>query len=696
MPGLNHNTKLLLHFDGRDGIQTLADYATGQNHQPSQAGAQIIVANNHVFGDTAIYLDGDGDYLTIPDSTDWDIYGDTTGTWTIDFWYKASNAVAAAAETLIGQYADATHFWSINRIASSGTLTMWVRNGEADGGPYTMYELSDTSFEDDEWHHVALIKIEDEVALYIDGVQRNYVVFPETGSTVTFAGSLYIGSVYGGGDYFKGSMDEIRIQNSNPFSAAPNVGKTNTILVPTAAHTADANTKLLLHFNPDLDDSSGSSKTVTRTGGARTPARFGNAAAHFNGSNQYFTLADGVDWAMGTSDFTLEFWVSWDPAANKTIWCQRDGTTFVMIQSVGTVLRFVSQTSSTVNCRYDILLTSFTAYKWHHVAYVRNGTAFACYIDGTSISFTETLAPTVAIGSGTIANVGAQLEIGAENGSNHFQGYLDCLRYKKDVVVYSSNFTPPTTELVWDNYTTLIMTMNSFDVSGDGSVNRGKSYHIASFAATAQLDTATKKWGDSSLLLDGNSDYVLVPADSTSVRCLNPFGSLSDNWTIDYWMYVNSVADSAIMETNNNVVETYFAHHLLTGPTQLRFYLRLAGTGSVGDFDMGSGVIGTGTWFHIAVIKIGATIGGYIDGTQLAFSTLTAAVNTSNKPLYIGARATLTDRYFNGSLDEFRIQKGNYFNANPVVGLTDTITVPTEAYNTDPGFSELKHYITVF
>jgi hypothetical protein len=37
-------------------------------------------------------------------------------------------------------------------------------------------------------------------------------------------------------------MDEIRIQKSNYFNAAPNVGKTNTITVPTEAYSADVTT----------------------------------------------------------------------------------------------------------------------------------------------------------------------------------------------------------------------------------------------------------------------------------------------------------------------------------------------------------------------------------------------------------------------------------------------------------------------
>ena len=75
---------------------------------------------------------------------------------------------------------------------------------------------------------------------------------------------------------------------------------------------ADPYTKLLLHFDNNLTDSSASAHTVTAVGGATTSSyqyEFGGYSAYMNGSGQYFTVPDSADWYFGTGDFTIDTWV---------------------------------------------------------------------------------------------------------------------------------------------------------------------------------------------------------------------------------------------------------------------------------------------------------------------------------------------------------------------------------------------------
>ena len=87
------------------------------------------------------------------------------------------------------------------------------------------------------WHHVALIKVANAVGLYVDGTQIIYTTFS---TTRDFAAVFNIGSQDGSSDFYNGYMDEVRWSNSNPFSATPVVGKTDTITVPTAAYSTGA------------------------------------------------------------------------------------------------------------------------------------------------------------------------------------------------------------------------------------------------------------------------------------------------------------------------------------------------------------------------------------------------------------------------------------------------------------------------
>jgi hypothetical protein len=77
---------------------------------------------------------------------------------------------------------------------------------------------------------------------------------------------------------------------------------------------------------------------------------------------------------------------------------------------------------------------------WHHVAVVRNGTAWALYVDGTSRSANTW--------SGAISDIAGAVRIGQDQFyGRDFNGYIDDLRITKGVARYTSNFTPPTAEL---------------------------------------------------------------------------------------------------------------------------------------------------------------------------------------------------------------------------------------------------------
>ena len=72
--------------------------------------------------------------------------------------------------------------------------------------------------------------------------------------------------------------------------------------------------------------------------------------------------------------------------------------------------------------------------QWHHIAIVRNGTQLQAFIDGTSIG-----TATYALGSGATNHVLG----GNFAGTFTMDGFLDESRLT-DTVVYTSNFTPPT------------------------------------------------------------------------------------------------------------------------------------------------------------------------------------------------------------------------------------------------------------
>lgn len=90
-------------------------------------------------------------------------------------------------------------------------------------------------------------------------------------------------------------------------------------------------------------------------------------------------------------------------------------------------------------------------------------------------------------------------------------------------------------------------------------------------------------------------------------------------------------------------------------------------------------------WHHIALVKVGNDYGIYLDGSQVAFVS-DSDLDTFTGSLILGNLSG--SNYLDGYIDEFRIRNDNFFDASPVVGLTDTIRVPTFSYIGDALFAE--------
>ncbi|TIQ46361.1 MAG: hypothetical protein E5X49_02025 [Mesorhizobium sp.] len=76
--------KLLLGFEGADGATSAADESPPQHAMTFIGDAQIDTAQ-FKFGSSSCLFDGTGDYLSTPNSTDWDLSTANSDQFTIDF-----------------------------------------------------------------------------------------------------------------------------------------------------------------------------------------------------------------------------------------------------------------------------------------------------------------------------------------------------------------------------------------------------------------------------------------------------------------------------------------------------------------------------------------------------------------------------------------------------------------------------------
>lgn len=215
----------------------------------------------------------------------------------------------------------------------------------------------------------------------------------------------------------------------------------------------DTYTKLMLHMDDaSLIDSETVPKTTTLAGSitrSATQSKFGGFSASFNGSSQYITLADSADWAFGTGDFTIDFWMfvnSFASADYQYVLTQYAGVgtraiTFTLGNGVAwNVLQFNYSTDGSAVNQVGSDSSAISTSTWYHVAVVRNGTSLTFYLNGTAQGSATTEAGSI-FNSDQLLTIGQRSDIIA---SRYFNGYLDEVRVSKGIARWTTTFVPPT------------------------------------------------------------------------------------------------------------------------------------------------------------------------------------------------------------------------------------------------------------
>ena len=161
---------------------------------------------------------------------------------------------------------------------------------------------------------------------------------------------------------------------------------------------------------------------------------------------------------------------------------------------------------------------------------------------------------------------------------------------------------------------------------------------------TPTTDTTIKKFGTSSLELNGTTDYIGVGSN-------NDFGFGTGNYTVEGWFYFDSVAATTnLFDFRAGAGSDVAPLVYIDAGGELRFYSysadRITGT-----------TLTTGQWYHIAVSRDGSNTRLFLDGTLEGTWTVSPVDYGIAKPLIIGARWDAANK-LDGYVDEFRVTKG--------------------------------------
>lgn len=197
--GIDVNTKLMLHMDGIDGSTSFID-SSFSGHTVTPTGNTHIEADSSKFGGASGFFDGSGDYLTIPDSSDWD-FG--AGDFTIDFWaFNGDTSLGEGPQSQgIITRRDNNLIQSFAILKDSGEMRF---RASATGSIWDVV-LGMGTF-DDSWHHYSVVRDGDVFTTFKDGLSQN-----STTSNITLmdeTGHMMIGFHQ---IKLNGYLDEVRI-----------------------------------------------------------------------------------------------------------------------------------------------------------------------------------------------------------------------------------------------------------------------------------------------------------------------------------------------------------------------------------------------------------------------------------------------------------------------------------------------------
>ncbi len=636
---------------------------------------------------------------------------DTSGT--ISFWV---NPDSGASGTIFSVSRTAANSQTI-QIRYSGGGNDWVSlfcqvNAGAD--ELNIHCASGLVPDNGTWTHVAITQTGTQANFVINGVLDTNVV--RTLENVPGAWlSLLTGpdnariacenqNGLGNAGFFDGRLEDLRIYSNvvltetqilkirdDGITGVYGMGSPN-ITVPVAAHTSDADTHLLMHFDSatqgnDLIDSStggaGSPHTITSVAGAGVTGKFGNASYFGDGtSGTYLTVPSSTDWddifnSLATSH-TLDTWF-------RSITIDEQ----IMSQQVDSSNRFSWSTLANGRIQFrmivggvqDVFLeappgTISVDNEWHHMAAIKVNADWALYLDGVRVaSDVQTLTP----------SYGVELIIGADGngggGSPPFgswwNGFIDDLRIQADNAIFSADpttanpITVPTVAAVATGATSLLLGFNTQDESPFN--------HIPTFFGSAAITNAVVQtgFGTGSLDFNGSTDYLTLPDSDSWDIVADP----KEDWTIDFLIkFTDHIPTETIFNHGTPSTDRWIIRHVDTVGWQFRVdiasitVLNLVGGGEISDTN----------WHHIAVIKKGSEIeagaeyGIYVDGTQVVYSQ-SNILGRFDGPLFIGATVTPSS-FFDGQMDGIRIAQTNtIFSANPNNVPDDTIVVPTSS-----------------
>ena len=648
-----NRVSFLSHFEGsNNGVNNAFDDGSTSNHTIT-ANGDVTQGSFGPFarpdGEWGWSFDGDGDYLTVADSTEFD-FG--TGNFTIEGWINP--AVANSSFKAIFSIGLPVQIYSYNNSVVA------YFNDEDNASSYIINGLTgpSSSLSANTWAHFAVVRNGNSFTAYVNGVAGSSLTSSDTVASSSSAPAI--------GTYlpapttyeFNGYISNLRLVKGTAVY-------TSNFTPSTSKLTAITNTKLLTCQSNRFLDNSASGHAITPTG---TPAitAFGpfltstvydpavnGASAYFDGNVDRLHTPEDASTRIAASNFTFEAWVypTTTTVANDMIFTQGAPGVYspFNVYILGTTVRIYISTNGT-SWNIASNSTSSNSVKinaWNHIALVRNGTTIGLYINGVADN-------TYAVSTTAFFTPTRETSVGGRDGEEYFTGYITDARLVIGTAVYTSAFTPPTAPLTAITNTKLLLNM------ADGQAIDSAAQNNLTLIGNTDTSTGQAKFGNTSLFYDGSGDGAYYE---------NGAALGTGDWTIETFLWVNDFdADLGVFQYGGAV-------GALGGLVLTNQKIRVVSNNQAVRLET-SGTINAQTWYHVAYVSYNGTIKVYINGTadSTTFDASSTTWTFTDTTVYVGARyySSAVQAPFDGYLDEFRVSHFARYTSN--------FTAPTKAF----------------
>jgi len=198
-------------------------------HSVTAAGGAVTSTTQQKYGTASMYTSGNSDYLTIPNSSEFN-FGN--GNFTIEAWIYHTGTSNYQSIATCTNTAHST-YWQFRYFGGSGNFDFWV-TGDTNGVTFN----PGSQLTVNTWNHLAISRNGSSWYGFLNGTQVG-ATQTNTFTMTDVDNALEIGGPGWLGQPFIGYIDELRISNSARYTAN---------FTP-AVHTTDANTLLLLHMD---------------------------------------------------------------------------------------------------------------------------------------------------------------------------------------------------------------------------------------------------------------------------------------------------------------------------------------------------------------------------------------------------------------------------------------------------------------